>query len=219
MWTHFPTFESICSVRNIKLCAHHQYILKSKSFATLTNMLVTFFGPNAYCTFNVFCLLSMASFVKNDSFRFYRFLILLICMDIQENPGPVSEGNYSLDIIHLNTRSIRNKIDYLSNLVESCQIACFSETHFDTDIDSNDLKFDGFDEPIRKDRNRNGGGIMVFMSSQLKYCRRHDLENPQIETIWLEIQFREIKMLLCCLYRSDFTASQTLFITEIYKLN
>ena len=34
---------------------------------------------------------------------------------------------------------------------------------------------------------------MVFMSSKLKYCRRHDLENPQIETIWLEIQFREIR--------------------------
>ena len=159
----------------------------------------------------------MASFEKNDSFRFYRLLISLICMDIQENPRPVSEGNYSLDIIHLNTRSIRNKIDYLSNLVESCQIACFSETHLDTDIDSNDLKFDGFDDPIRNVRNRNGGGIRVFMPSQLKYCRRHDLENPQIETIWLEIQFREIKMLLYCLYRSDFTASQTLFITEIYN--
>ena len=74
-------------------------------------------------------------------------------MDIQENPGPVSEGNYSLDIIHLSTRSIRNKIDYLSNLVESCQIACFSETHLDTDIDSNDLKFDGFDKPIPRSGN------------------------------------------------------------------
>lgn len=149
----------------------------------------------AYCTLNVFCLLSMASFVKNDAFKFYRFLILLICMDIHENPGPAFGEIYSLDIIHLNTRSIRNKIEYLSNLVESCQIACFSETHLDTDIDSNNLKFDGFDEPIRKDRNRNGGGIMVFMSSQLKYSRRHDLENPRIETIWLEIQLREIKML------------------------
>ena len=170
----------------------------------------------AYFTLNAFSLLSMASFVKNDAFKFYRFIILLICMDIQENPGPESHEVYSLDIIHLNTRIIRNKIDYLSNLVESCQIACFSETHLDTDIDSNDLKFDGFDKPIRKDRNRNGGGIMVFMSSQLKYCRRNDLENPRIETIWLEIQLKEIKMLLCCLYRSDFTASQTLFITEIY---
>lgn len=138
-------------------------------------------------------------------------------MDSQENPGPAYGEIYSLDIIHLNTRSIRNKIDYLSNLVESCQIACFNETHLDTDIDSNNLKFDGFDEPISKDRNRNWGRIMVFISSQLKYSRRHDLENPKIETILLEIQLREIKMLLCCLYRSDFTAWQTLLITEIYN--
>ena len=64
----------------------------------------------------------MASFVKNDAFKFYRFIILLICMDIQENPGPASHEIYSLDIIHLNTRSIRNKIDYLSNLVESAKL-------------------------------------------------------------------------------------------------
>ena len=81
------------------------------------------------------------------------------------NPGPISDEIHSLDIIHLNTRSIRNKIDYLSNLVESFQIACFSETHLDTDIDSDSLKLGGFDEPLRKDRTRNGGEIMVYMSS------------------------------------------------------
>ena len=168
-----------------------------------------------YFTFNVLCLLSMACFVKNDKFRFYRLLILLICMDIEENPGPESEGIYSLDILHLNTRSIRNKLEYLSNLVEFFHIACFSETHLDRDVDSNNLILTGFDESIRNDRNSNGGGVMVYMSSQLKYSRRQDLENPHIETIWLEIQLKNMNLLLCCLYRSDFTASQTLFVTEI----
>ena len=56
---------------------------------------------------------------------------------------------------------------------------------------------------------------MVYMSSQLKYSRRQDLENPNIETIWLEIQLKNMNLLLCCLYRSNFKASQTLFVTEI----
>ena len=86
-------------------------------------------------------------------------------MDIHTNPGPISDEIHSLDIIHLNTRSIRNKIDYLSNLVESFQVACFSGTHLDADIDSNNLELDGFDDPLQKDRTRNGGGIMVYMSS------------------------------------------------------
>ena len=61
-------------------------------------------------------------------------------MEIQENLGPVSEEINSLDMIHLNTISNKNKIDFLSNLVESCRIACFSETHLDTNIKSNYLK-------------------------------------------------------------------------------
>ena len=94
----------------------------------------------------------MDCFVKNDNFRFYRLLILLICMAIEENPGPESEGIYSLDILHLNTRSIRNKLEYLSNLVESFHIARFSETHLGRDVDSNNLILTGFDEPIRNDK-------------------------------------------------------------------
>ena len=74
---------------------------------------------------------------------------------------------------------------------------------------------DGFDEPLSKDRTRNGGGIMVYISSILKYCRRTDSENPKIETIWIEINHKELKILLCCLYKSDLIASQSLCITEV----
>ena len=77
-------------------------------------------------------------------------------MDINTNPRSQS------DEIHLNTRSIRNKTEYLSNLVESFHIACFSETHLDREIDSRYLKLDSFDEPIRNDRIINVGGIMVI---------------------------------------------------------
>ena len=133
----------------------------------------------------------MASFKRNDQFKFYRLIILLMCMDIHKNPGPTSNEIHSLDIIHLNTRSIRNKIDSLSNLVDSFHIACFSETHLDTEIASNSLIFDGFDVPLRKDRTRNGGGIMLYISSMLKYCRRRDLENPLIEKLWVEVKFRD----------------------------
>ena len=71
-------------------------------------------------------------------------------MDIHSNPGPETNKIHSLDIIHLNTRSIRNKLDYLSNVVDSFQIACFSETHLDTDIDSSNLNIEGFDKPLRR---------------------------------------------------------------------
>ena len=54
-------------------------------------------------------------------------------------------------------------------------MACFTETHLDADISSSNLILEGFDEPLRKNRTRNGEGIFVrvYMSNLLKYNRRH----------------------------------------------
>ena len=170
---------------------------------------------NLYCVLNIFWLLSIASFIRNDQFKFYKFIILLICMDIHTNPGPTLNDKHSLDIIHLNTRSIRNKMENLSPVVDSFHVVCFSETHLDADTASNTLLLDGFDESLRKDRTQHGGGLMVYISNMLKYRRRHDLESPIIETLWVEINFKEINVLICCLYKSDFIASPSVFITKL----
>ena len=59
------------------------------------------------------------------------------------------------------------------------------------------------------------GRNLIYLSNLLKCNRRHDLESPNIETLWVEIKLKEINLLLCCLYRSDFNASQSLFINEM----
>ena len=168
-----------------------------------------------YCAFYTFWLLGLLSYLKNDEFSLYRLILLIMCMDIHSNPGPSSTDINSLDIFHLNTRSIRNKIDYVQGLTESYHILCFSETHLDDNVDTISLNFEGYNEPIRKDRTHNGGGVMVYISSALRYVRRVDLENPNLETIWIEIKLKSYDLLLCCFYRSDFTISQSNFVTEL----
>ena len=163
--------------------------------------------------------MGLSSLVQNDQFKFDKLILMLMCMDIHLNSRPDSDGIDSLDIVHLNTRSIRNKLEFLPNLEESFQIACFTETHLNADVSSSNLILEGFDESLRKNRTRNGGGILIYLSNLLKYNRIRDLESPHIETIWVEIKLKDINLLLCCLYRSDFNASQTLFINEIQSSN
>ena len=138
-------------------------------------------------------------------------------MDVHPNPGPspTKTSVNSLDVLHLNTRSIRKKMDYIENIAESFHILCFSETHLDTSVTTNNLLLDGFDEPFRKDRSNNGGGIMIYVSSVLKYKRRTDLENPRVETIWIEVKLKSYNVLICCFYRSDFVSLQSLFNPEM----
>ena len=140
----------------------------------------------------------------------------MICMDIHPNPGPNNTDTvHTIDILHLNTRSVQNKLNYISNLSESYQILCFSETHLDDIIDSNSLLIEGFDTPIRKDRTRNGGGVMIYLSSLLNYKRRPDLENHRLETIWVEIKLKSQIILICCYNHSEFIVSQSTFINQL----
>ena len=83
------------------------------------------------------------------------------------NPGPSPTGTSvnSLDVLHLNTRSIKNKLDYIEKIAESFHSLCFSETHLDASVTTNNLLLDGFDEPFRKDISLNGGGVMIYVSN------------------------------------------------------
>ena len=44
---------------------------------------------------------------------------------------------------------------------------------------------------------------MTYISSSLIYKRRFDLENIQLETIWVEIKLKSFNLLLCCFCHSD----------------
>ena len=129
------------------------------------------------------------------------FLLLLISGDIETNPGPCSQTQYTIDIFHLNIRSIRKKIDSLISLVTDFDILCFTETHLDASILDQNVSFEGFDTIFRKDRNSFGGGILVYISNSLSVNRRTDLEPANIECILIEIRDPTGNFLLCCTYR------------------
>ena len=51
-----------------------------------------------YSVFTIFVLLCVRNFVKNDDLTLYRIIILLACMDVELNPGPLSADGNSLDL-------------------------------------------------------------------------------------------------------------------------
>jgi hypothetical protein len=40
---------------------------------------------------------------------------------------------------------------------------------------------------VRNDRNRNGGGVAIYIRSVINYQERHDLEDEHLEAITVEI--------------------------------
>ena len=134
------------------------------------------------------------------------FNLLIVCGDIELNPGPqgtpVSHEN-TLSIFHANIRSLRNKLNYIIDIVEDFDIVFFTETHLDNSISDADISLPGFEVPIRRDRNCSGGGIIFYYKNFVNVIRRKDLEHGDLlECMWFELKTKFQSILININYRS-----------------
>jgi hypothetical protein len=140
----------------------------------------------------------------------YWILILIILSgDIESNPGP----QWLLHGILLNTRSVksvnreRNKLSLFRSIValKNASIICLTETWLcDEVLDSELLAPDKFNI-FRKDRDSNGGGVLIATDLNLRPRRRQDLEpaNPGlVDFVVVELNLYSLKekSAIVCLY-------------------
>ena len=89
---------------------------------------------------------------------------------------------------HLNIHSLVQKIDALRILLKNkpFDVISFNKTLCNFTVSDSEISIDGFCI-FRRDRNRHGGGVAVYVSEKFKAKRRHDLESAVIENVWVEI--------------------------------
>ncbi len=63
-----------------------------------------------------------------------------------------------------------------------------------------DIHLDGY-TVFRRDRNRHGGGVLIYVDEHLPVKRVSELEFERTESIWVEIQFSRNKFLIGAYYR------------------
>ena len=56
----------------------------------------------------------------------------------------------------------------------------------DLSVANHEIKINGYDV-VRKDRNRHGGGVVIYIRSSINYTVRDDLAYESLEAITLEI--------------------------------
>ena len=120
-------------------------------------------------------------------------------------------GNYDLSyfglvkgglrIGNLNVCHLLPKLDEIRLILHesrSVNILGLCETFLNDHVDDNVLSIDGFNFERRDRDGGSGGGILVYVSNQISYKRRTDLEIGGPETIWLEIMYPNTKSILVC---------------------
>ena len=162
----------------------------------------------------------LSSQTKHFYIMHYTWPILLILLsgDISENPGPsdtessdsdISKDSIDLSIfensfsvVHYNIQSLANKVDQLQVELSHFDVIALSETWLNPSISDDDIMFQNFQKPFRKDRiHNNYGGIIIYVKENIACKWRQDLENNQIESIWVELTLEAKSILLGLFYR------------------
>ena len=127
-------------------------------------------------------------------------LLLLLCQDVEMNPGPTKLKQ--LSICHLNIRGLSDiKLrDIKTSLSNKYDIITLSET-FLSNNSSNLLDISGFHPILRRDRDTFGGGVAMFINENIVFKRQINLDSPFIENMWVEVSTKTGKLFICTLYR------------------
>ena len=111
----------------------------------------------------------------------------------------------------LNINSIIKHIDELQVLLESnsIDILAINESKIDDTVSDNEMHINGYNI-IRNDRNRNGGGVLMYIGKPVSFSERNDLVPDSLpdslQIICIEIKKPYNKsFLVCAWYRPPST--------------
>ena len=111
------------------------------------------------------------------------------------------------NIGHINIQGLSTKIDQiklmLNTSLNKIDVFGISETKFNSDHKTESFYIDDYQVPFRRDRTTNkGGGLIVYVKNGVNCTRRTDLEDENIEMLWIEIKPNKSKpFLIGSIYR------------------
>jgi hypothetical protein len=127
-------------------------------------------------------------------------------------------------IAHVNINSIRNKFDYIYNVLSKglTDILCITETKVDESFTVNCFICPGY-KCYRKDRNINSGGMMIFVREDIPHTRisayEINSEPYHIESLVLYFEIKKQKFHLMCLYKNPKVANNVFISLTCDMLN
>ena len=122
--------------------------------------------------------------------------LLLLCGDIHLNPGPPPKTPTStFTFCHLNTRSLPtindtgprlHHIEQEFTIDNHYDLIAMTETHLSPQISDTDISISNY-QLFRKDRNRHGGGVCIYVSNSFPVTRLDELDQDNAEILWLKL--------------------------------
>jgi hypothetical protein len=113
------------------------------------------------------------------------------------------KANLKIPLIsHLNINSVKNKFTEIHNILSEklVDMLILSETKLDHSYNNNIYNFPGY-KMERKDRNKHGGGILIYVRDDLPFRRRKEFECESLESMCFELCMAKRKWGILAIYK------------------
>ena len=107
-----------------------------------------------------------------------------------------------LAAVNINSITSPGRIDELQCFVDDnhIDVLALSEVKIDSTVHPSLYSLKDFHPPIVKPRTRRGGGTGIYVRKSLPFNRMENLENDDIEAIWVKIQVKDKLLVVCSTY-------------------
>ena len=141
-----------------------------------------------------------SNIIKNNEIYTRKSLSNFTCHSSKKSSNLYEEtfglNKSGLNIGHLNIQHIMNKLDTVKILTNQLHIFGLCETFLSDVVSDAELQIYNFKIERKVRQNKRGGGLLLYIHENVPYKRRIELENNQIESVWIKVRFPNSKSFL-----------------------
>ena len=138
------------------------------------------------------------------------------------NGSPLNDLDFK--IVHFNVNSILadGRLEELAEIsaILKIDVLILTESKLCNSIPSNLLKISSFHEPLRRDRTRHGGGVLIYISESFTFKQRPELQSEMFEHISVDIYVQNLVYCVNGIYRppNESNNDHEIFLNETEKI-
>ena len=134
------------------------------------------------------------------------------------NGSPLNDNDFTVTHYNINSILAEGRLGELAIVCETLKIdvLIITESKLCNTIPNNLISISGFHEPLRRDRTRHGGGVLIYISESLTFQQKTELQSDKYEHIWADIRVKDKLYSINALYRppNEDNDSHTEFLDE-----
>ena len=87
-------------------------------------------------------------------------------------------------------------------ILDECKFGIMGvcETFIDSNVADNEISIDGY-SIAKKNRNRHGGGVLLYVKDGIDYSEITELASEQVESVWIKLMYKKETLMLGVVYR------------------